>query len=268
MFDKNRAHPDSYFMPGLTEDDENEWEHGHFLRQRDDIPRPMHGHRHIPVVEVDELPVNEAENRANETFASYTGYKEAEEEEAAPKSDESISFDSELNRTATIHPFARITSDSDSTNSSLASPSITNPVVKPNLRTLRFIVRGALNERRIRQTLGQDTSEQQEILAWSKQFFRAFGIRGKAIQEEIQSFMDEDEQSEDARLSLAEEKRLYDEMKRKVGMREQRRVNVSRKFLNGSKVGKTLIASREDLRGKEGEPSFEKVAVDLGLDST
>jgi len=241
MFDKNRAHPDSYFMPGLTEDDENEWEHGHFLRQRDDIPRSMHGHCHIPVVEVDELPVNEAVNRANETFASYTGYKEAEDEEAAPRSDKSISFDSKLNRTATIHPFVHITSDSDSTNSPLASPSIINPVVKPNLRTLRFIVRGALNERRIRQTLGQDTSEQQEILAWSKQFFRAFGIRGKAIQEEIQSFMDEDEQSEDTRLSLAEEKRLYDETKRKVGMREQRHVNVSRKFLNGSKRLSPLV---------------------------
>jgi hypothetical protein len=239
MFNKIRVHPDSYFMPGLTEDDENEWEHSHFLRQRDDTPRAMHGHRHIPVVEVDELPVNEAENTANETFASDTGYEEGEEQ-AAPRSDESISFDSELNCTATNHPLVRITSDSDSTNSSLTSPSINNPVVKPNLRTLRFIVRGALNERRIRQAMGQDTSEQQEILAWSKQFFRAFGIRGKAIQEEIQSFMDEDEQSEDVRPSLAEEKRLYDETKRKVGMREQRHVNVSWKFSNGSKVGKRL----------------------------
>jgi hypothetical protein len=204
------------------------------------MPPAMRGYRHIPVVEVDELPVNEVEDTANETFASDTGYEEAEEEQAAPRSDESIRFESELNYTTTVHPLVRITSDSDSTDSSLATPNIINPVVKPNLRTLRFIVRGALNERRIRQALEQDTSEQQEILAWSKQFFRAFGIRGKAIQEEIQSFMDEDEQSEDARPSLAEEKRLYDETKRKVGIRERRHVNVSRKFLNGSKVGKRL----------------------------
>jgi hypothetical protein len=53
--------------------------------------------------------------------------------------------------------------------------------------------------------------------------------------------MDEDEQSEDARLSLAEEKRLYDKAKRKVGIRERRYVNISRKFLNESKVGKRLL---------------------------
>jgi hypothetical protein len=239
-FDENRAHLDSYFMPGLIEDGENEWEHDRFLRKKDDMPPAMRGYRHIPVVEVDELPVNEVEDTANETFASDTGYEEAEEEQAAPRSDESIRFEFELNYTTTVHPLVRITSDSDSTDSSLATPNIINPVVKPNLRTLRFIVRGALNERRTRQALEQDTSEQQEILAWSKQFFRAFGIRGKAIQEEIQSFMDEDEQSEDARPSLAEEKRLYDETKRKVGIRERRHVNVSRKFLNGSKVGKRL----------------------------
>ena len=52
--------------------------------------------------------------------------------------------------------------------------------------------------------------------------------------------MNEDEQAEDAIPSLAEEKRLYDETKRKVGMRGQRHVNVSWKFSNGSKVGKRL----------------------------
>jgi hypothetical protein len=239
-FDENRAHPDSSFMLGLAEDDENEWEHDRFLCKRDDMPLAMRGYHHIPVVEVDELPVNEVEDMTNETFAGDTGYEEAEEQ-AAPRSDESISFEPELSYTTAIHPLVRMASDSDSTNSSLASPSIINPVVRPNLRTLRFIVRGALNERRIRQALEQDTSEQQEILAWSKQFFRAFGIRGKAIQEEIQSFMDEDEQSEDARPSLAEEKRLYDKAKREVGIRERRHVNISRKFLNESKVGKRLL---------------------------
>jgi hypothetical protein len=238
--DKNRAHADSYFVPGLIEDDENEWEHGHFLPKGDDVPWTMPGYRHIPVVEVDELPVSEAEDTASETLASDTGYEEADKEQAAPRSDESIGFDSKLHHATTIHPLVRMTSDLDSTNSSLALPSVINPVVEPNLRTLRFIVRGALNERRIRHALGLDTSEQQEILAWSKQFFRAFGIRGKAIQEEIQSFMDEDEQIGDARLDLAEEKRLYDETRRKVGMRERHHVDVSWKFLNGSRAGKRL----------------------------
>jgi hypothetical protein len=232
-FDRNRILSRSYLVPGWTEDDENEWEHGHFLRKKHELSRAVDGYRLLPVVEMDELLPDEVDTVANEAPASDVGSEEAEEERAARIAHERISFDSKVIGNDTPHGLVRTTSDMEFIYSSGASRTTINPVVTPNLRTLRFIVRAALNERRTRQARDQDTSEQQEILEWSKQFFRAFGIRGKAIQQEVQIFTDEDEVSEYARPSLAEEKRLYDQARRKQRLWEPRPVNVSPFFMSG-----------------------------------
>jgi hypothetical protein len=233
-FDRNSVRFGSNLIPDPTEDDENEWEYSHFLREKDELPTALDGYRFLPIVQIDELTPNEVDEAVKEASADDIGYKEQEEEQAAPIPDRRISFDSELDDTSTLHPRGNAKSALDPTHSSLSLASAINPVITPNLRTLRFLVRSALNERKIGQALGHDTSEQQEILEWSKQFFRAFGIRGKAIQQEIQSLgSDEDEVPEHLRPSLAEEKRLYDRARRRLGLSEPRPVNVSPMFMNG-----------------------------------
>jgi hypothetical protein len=258
-FDRNSVRFGSYLIPGLTEDDENEWEYSHFLREKDELPMDIDGYRFLPIVQIDELTRNAVDEAVNEASASDIGYEEQEEEQAAPIPDERISFNFVLNDTGTFHPPMNAKAASDPTHSSLSSASTINPVITPNLRTLRFLVQGALNERRIGQTLGHDTSEQQEILEWSKQFFRAFGIRGKAIQQEIQSFgSGENDVPEHMRPSLAEEKRAYDRPRRRLGLSEPRPVNVSPMFMSG-KLGYGCV------RPLPMRKAFDFVPVDLDM---
>jgi hypothetical protein len=264
-FDRNRVDFGIHFIPRFREDDENEWEHGHFLRRKDEMPMAVDGYPLLSVVEIDELPLDEVDAEANEARASDIGYEETEDEQAATITDKRISFDSKLDGSNTLHPLVHTTSEFYSTHSSLASAGTINPIVTPNLRTLRCIVRGALNERRSRQALDKDTSEQQEILTWSKQFFRAFGISGKAIRQEIHLSSDDDDISEHARPSLAEEKRLYDEARRKLRLREPRPVNVSTNFLR-EKQGYTSPASAGEEQGDEDAAAVDFVLVDLDRD--
>lgn len=233
-FDKNRVESGSYLIPGWMEDEENEWEHGHFLRQKDDLPKAVDGYRFLPTIEMDEPVLDKVGAVANEASTSDSSYNEAEEQEQAlPIPDESISFYSTALNHSTLHELEPAMSDIEFLYPSATSGLVTNPVVVPNLRTLRFLVRGALNERRTRQSRGEDTSQQDEILKWSKPFFRAFGIRGKAIQEEVQIFTDEEDVSEHIRPSLAEERRLYNVERRKSRLREPSPVDISPFFING-----------------------------------
>jgi hypothetical protein len=59
-------------------------------------------------------------------------------------------------------------------------------LVKPDLRTLRIVVQGALAERRARKEGGLDTAPQTEVLQWAAQYYRLFGTSTAIIQQEIQ----------------------------------------------------------------------------------
>ena len=59
-------------------------------------------------------------------------------------------------------------------------------LVKPDLRTLRIVVQGALAERRANKEEGLDPSPQTKVLQWAAQFYRQFGISTAIIQQEIQ----------------------------------------------------------------------------------
>ena len=262
VVDRDRRHSGSdLFISNLTTDDEGEWEGDDFLRNSDDRPIAARGYQHIPLVEVDELPLKKAEDILREIHTSDPGYEDAEEPSRITPN-ESINFDAQLNSIDFLRPPLRTGPEFESIQSPLELASIINPVVRPSLRTLRLIVRGALNELRTRQASEQDSSEQQEILNWSKQFFRAFGMRGQAIQQEIQSFSDLDDQSEGGSPSLAEEKRLYDETRRRRRLREPRVVNVSPKFLSGRKTTERLPFLVRTV-GSSKEPNVEKISWDL-----
>jgi hypothetical protein len=232
-FDKNRVEPGSYLIPGWIEDDENEWEHGHFLRRKDDLPMAVDGHRFLPIVEMDEPVLDKVGAVANEASISDGSYNEAEGQETLPIPDESISCDSRDSSNSALHDLEPATSDIEFLCPSIGSKATPNPIVIPDLRTLHFLVRGALNERRTRQSNGEDTSMQDEILEWSKPFFRAFGIRGKAIQEEIQIFTQEEDVSEHTRPSLVEEKRIYDVKRGRSTLREPSSVDIRGFFMSG-----------------------------------
>jgi hypothetical protein len=193
-------------------------------------------------------------------------------------------FDPIATSNSTLHELEPATSDTEFLDPSVASGPATNPVVTPNLRTLRFLVRGALNERRIRQSRGEDTSTQDEILKWSKPFFRAFGIHGKAIQEEVQIFTEERDVSEHTKPNLAEEKRLYNAERRKSRLRESSPVDISRFFMskklgyeaihNISKTKDGVLVCPVNLgrgesqrRAKQGEDKLEKVQTDSSLEN-
>ena len=262
FFDRDRVHSGSeLFTPPSTTDDKGEWEHGDILRSRDERSTAARGHRHIPLVEVEELPIEQAEDILRKAHTSDPVYEDAVDP-SRPTPDESISFDAELTSIDLLRPPLRTGPEFESIQSPPKLASIINPVVRPSLRTLRLIVRGALNERRTRQALEQDSSDQQEILNWSKQFFRAFGMRGQAIQEEVQSLSDLDDQSEGGRPSLAEEKRLYNEARRRLRLREPRVVNVSPKFLSGSKITKSMPPLVRTV-GSSKESNVEMISWDL-----
>jgi hypothetical protein len=274
-FDQNHIGLGGYFIPRWIEDEENELEHGPFLRKKDDLPKAVDRHHFLPIVEMDDPVLDKLGEAAAGPLTSDSNYNEAEEEQALPMPDERV--DPTATSNSTLDELEPATSDTEFLDPSVASGPATNPVVTPNLRTLRFLVRGALHERRIRQSRGEDTSMQNEILEWSKPFFRAFGIRGKALQDEVQIFTEEGDGSEDIKPNLAEEKGFYHAERRKSRLRESPPVDISRFFMskklgckaihNTSETKVGVLVCPVEIRAKQGEDELEKVQTDLSLEN-
>jgi hypothetical protein len=64
-------------------------------------------------------------------------------------------------------------------------------LVRPDLRTLRIIVRGALAERRALFFKGGDSTSQTEVLEWAILMYQLLGTKNKDIEQEIQQAIDE-----------------------------------------------------------------------------
>jgi hypothetical protein len=274
-FNQNHIGLGSYFIPRWIEDEENKLEHGHFLRKKGDRPKAVDGHPFLPLVEMDNPILDKLGAAAAGPLTSDSNYNEAEEEKALPVPDESV--DPRATSNSTLDELEPATSDTEFLDPSVASGPATNPVVIPNLRTLRFLVRGALHERRVRQSRGEDTSVQNEILEWSKPFFRAFGIRGKAMQKEVQIFTEKGNGSEDTKPNLAEEKRFYHAERGKSRLGESSPVDISRFFMgkklgceaihNTSETNNGVLVCPVETRAKQGEDKLEKVQTDLSLEN-
>lgn len=84
-------------------------------------------------------------------------------------------------------------------------------LVRPDLRTLRIIVQGALAERRVCEDEGMDTFTQRQVLQWATQFYRQFGTSTEIIQQEIQLPVEEP-------VSDVEEQRTRDERKMRIAV--------------------------------------------------
>jgi hypothetical protein len=118
---------------------------------------------------------------------------------------------------------------------------------------------------------------QNEILEWSKPFFRAFGIRGKAMQKEVQMFKEEGDGSEDTKPNLAEEQRFYHAEKQKSRLRESSPVDICRLFMskelgceaihNTSETKDGVLVCPVETRAKQGEDKLEEVQTDLSLEN-
>lgn len=257
----NRAHSSNdLFVPGLTENEDDEWGETQYLLERQDRQTNFHNFRHLPVIEVDDLP----KDLSNVTEFAATEYSTDDSKNVEEKQDEDFHDKKEEVKEAKWGPpqqapgfsFEIDRDFADSTDPlviptsatrKLVQPSTTdntvnnaiNPVVVPNLRTLRLIVRGAIDERRHREHNGEKSTEQQGILDWSKQFFRAFGLRENAIAQEIQQRPLHGEEAVDAaKPSLAEEKRMYDELRKRLQLRELRPVDAVRAFRSSRMITK------------------------------
>src|SRR2546423_1881416 len=74
-FDRNHVHPGSHLVPFPSEDDKDDWESGHFSWTRDEGPLARRGYSHVPVLELEEVPLDEADDAVNEVVASDIGYE-------------------------------------------------------------------------------------------------------------------------------------------------------------------------------------------------
>ena len=102
-----------------------------------------------------------------------------------------------------------------------------SPIVKPDLRTLRLIVRAAMIEQKRWRRTKDDVGQQRSVLRWARQFYRAFGCGKKTIEQEVpQAHADHQGDS----VSPAEAKALYDRERQLTGVRERASVKVGRLF--------------------------------------
>ena len=236
----------NYIVSEVPQDEDGEWDMAHNLRTANQRLQNMHGY--LPIAEAEKAPsvVPDpiiADPFAESTMPDLTGA--TSDQDFAPPAERinfelhnapptAFAFDHDLppdvepepgwgegpfsDRTIS-DPQQRLatTTAEDSQTSPIIQHTISTatPLVHPNLQTLRIIVRGALTERRARQSTGDPTHIQQAILDWSVQFYRAFGLRGLTIQQEIQTQVEVE-----PRLSLLEEKRLYD--KSRAAIRAQK----------------------------------------------
>lgn len=204
-----------------TRGDDDSWETGYFLRAKADRP-PTHG-EHIPIIKLKD--VESPMGTVNIESSDDLGW-------AAPPTSE-ISFAvPELGRGNQMLGFE---SSPAMTLDSPPSLESINPIVVPDLRTLRIIVRGAIAEHRTRQAQGRSTNEQNKILRWAIQFYRAFGASKEMIELEIQQPLVDNKTDG---LSMQEAKALYDEHRRTMGHRERRKVDVSKTFARVGMIGK------------------------------
>ena len=213
----------SYIVPVSVEGDEGDWYYGHYLRMADQRAPRLKGH--VPIIEVDDWEPE-----------VLTGDIDQDNDEGdtttPPLADGYISFDGEFDRHS--RPMVPMVVEQS------AAPNFLNPVVVPNLRTLRLIVRGALAERQARERQRLDTSEQRSVLRWSRQFFRALGLKPNSIEQEIQQQLLEGEDGQD---NIANEKKAY-EQRRRFKERERRTVGFRktfREYRSSTKVPVDLI---------------------------
>ena len=239
----------NYVVSEVTQDEDGRWDMAHNLRTAEQRLPDMYGY--LPIAEANEAPIDGADHIIEpDPFVESTkpDLTEATSDQDFAPPAEGIDFEFhrgpptasafEYNQPADVEsgpdwgagplgnrtisdPKQRLgTTTASTAGDSPSFPihhdiSTATPLVHPNLQTLRLIVRGALTERRARQSTGDPTHIQQAILDWSVQFYRAFGVRGLTIQQEVQTPVEVE-----PRPSLLEEKRLYD--KSRAAMRAQK----------------------------------------------
>ena len=208
---------------------DDDFESGYFLRTKDQRPPTMG--KYVPIVPLD---------HQDDLSPRSERYPKIQKAPSYPKtSDISLTIDTNADEYCgeSVPGLASLPRPSAG-DSEVSLSRYINPVVVPDLRTLRIIVRGAVAERRKRQAHRQDTSEQDEVLEWSKQFYRAFGLRGRMVQQEIQQKVEDDW---DRKGNMDDEKQAYETNQRILtSSGETVAARISRKFSQGRSLTKVF----------------------------
>ena len=117
-----------------------------------------------------------------------------------------------------------------------------SPVVRPDIRTLRTIVRAHLAEMRNEAFQKPRALDTQPIMQWAWQFYVAFGVPRDAIAQELKyKAVDGDYQE----LSIQEAKAVYDNARRNMGVHGKDPVSISKQFAAPAAISNDALRIRK-----------------------